>query len=223
MIINYLSFVIFLFFCVTINSYQGFPSNMLKISSFFPSTLSVLKNSNIPSKHSEFNNRLKKKQMEFKQNRSPKRMNNGASSQKNYSYNRYQESWWMKASEENNPRVLPKYSPWWLTANFNVTSSWTIEFLVREAKRRGIAIEDEEELLNYKESEKKGSKSLDEIKENLIQHINTLGQLYKLDDSSFTKPSVLHLEDDVYHYPCFPDVYNNSELMKEHSKKNDNV
>lgn len=217
---NYLIFLLSFFISFHLNHSFSLISTLK-----FTSLTSLSVDSSFSSRSlSQYDNKLKRKQQEFKQNRSPKKFSSSSSTSshnrnpsRTSSYNRYQDAWWMKGSEENNPRVLPKYSPWWQTANFNVTSSWSIEFLIREAKRRGIIFENEQDFIQLSQENSSKSQEIDkkmnlnEAKELLIKKINNIGQLYKLDDNSFTKPSVLHLEDDVYSYSCFPHNYQNNQ------------
>ena len=53
--------------------------------------------------------------------------------------NRNNDPWWMRDEESNNPRILPKYKPWWFDLNLqNVDDSWKVPDLKIEAERRCI-------------------------------------------------------------------------------------
>ncbi len=96
-------------------------------------------------------------------------------------------AWWISDSEDNHPRVLPPYKPWWLESNFAVDDSWTVVELREEATRRGLVTHG--------------------LKSELIDRINLSHIKYSLLDDNFVTPTILPTTDDEPVYGCFPEVY----------------
>lgn len=89
-------------------------------------------------KTNNFNNR------NDKNNRNDRNDRYDKNNQRNHNNQRRQQfsfliPWWMEDHALENPRALPPYEPWWLTDNFLVDESWTVEALRTEALRRNLS------------------------------------------------------------------------------------
>jgi hypothetical protein len=95
-------------------------------------------------------------------------------------------AWWMNRDEDNNPLLLPKYYPWWAEKNYLVDSSWKLNQLQEEAKRRGVPS--------------------DRKKQQLIDSINDTARKYDLSDEKFVAPTFKKPVIDSLPR-CYPEVY----------------
>jgi hypothetical protein len=97
----------------------------------------------------------------------------------------------MRADEENNPRMLPKYKPKWLEAPV-VDSTWKVKDLALEATRRGLP--------------SRGKK------DELIARINsaTSSTVDLLSDDHFTSV-VYTVPKSTSMPPCYPEEYETPE------------
>jgi hypothetical protein len=99
--------------------------------------------------------------------------------------------WWNSANEDNNPRLLNRYRPWWMENNFAIedrsdSKSWTVPELREEAKRRGLPLQ--------------GKKA------ELIERINQSYLRYRLTDDNFSSPTY-DTEPPQIRMKCYPEVY----------------
>ena len=101
---------------------------------------------------------------------------------------RRNDPWWMRDEEANNPRILPKYEPWWLNPQ-NVDDSWTVSELKGEAKRRGI--------LGYTKMKK----------DELIQLLQKLSSDYTLSNEGFKGATFTNVARNVEVLSCYPENY----------------
>lgn len=105
--------------------------------------------------------------------------------------NRKSIPWWNSANEDNNPRLLNQYRPWWAESNFAIedrpdNKSWTVHELREEAKRRGL-------LCQGKKAE-------------LIDRINQSYLRYRLTDDNFSSPTY-DPQPPRMQMKCYPEVY----------------
>lgn len=95
------------------------------------------------------------------------------------------EPWWMRPEESRNPRLLPKYKPWWAITYSRADPSMTVSELKAEAARRG-----EENIGN---------------KHTLLARLDFLEKMYALSDDNFVAPLFKKQVDSPNN--CYPEVY----------------
>jgi hypothetical protein len=108
-------------------------------------------------------------------------------------------AWWMSEAENNNPRLLPDYQPWWKSDNFAVNNTWTVVRLREEAQRRSLDV--------------KGLKNV------LIERINESYRQYRLTDDNFVDPCIIPVHQNCVVHPCYPESYENTHFKQQKNIK----
>ena len=167
-----LSALLFIFLC---SKCLGFLSRS-KILTFRSETLVKL-DSKVPAKPSEETPIAKDLEQKWQ---------SGAVFRKNNGRGRNNDPWWMSEDENNNPRILAKYTPWWATKNVLVNNSWKLVDLRKEAARR-----------NMPQTGKK---------QELIDQLRRSSMTFTLSDEGFISPKYSDEISDAFP-KCYPEAY----------------
>mmetsp|Transcript_27468 Transcript_27468/g.27693 ORF Transcript_27468/g.27693 Transcript_27468/m.27693 type:complete len:197 (+) Transcript_27468:108-698(+) len=117
-----------------------------------------------------------------------KKWKSGAVFNKDRKRSRNNGPWWMRDEEKNHPRVLPSYRPWWSDGYVNVDSTWKVDELKKEAKRRGL-------------------KTTGLKKSDLTKILQGLSSMYDISDKGFVSPTYTYDTMNNSHPLCYPESY----------------
>ena len=163
--------------------------------------------------------------------------NSGAAFSKSPQRKRRNDPWWMREEESNNPRILPPYSPWWLSRN-QITPSKEREVLkgrINSASDSGsyevaeeivvsggpdgnVFVDDSWKVQELKdEALRRGLKPASK-KDLLIAQLIESSQLHDLSDAGFVAAEFTPHSFDK-NQPCFPHMYETPEELARLKKK----